>query len=275
MDPSEDPAYAAALDRALAEGRRCWPAVALDRDRFADHLRTLAVPLAAVEKHGADLFLAAACALGDAAAVVAFDGAFMPLAREALGRLRLPEHLRDEALQLARIRLLAGPSPKVALFAGAGPLSSWVRVAATRVGLNLLQATGGPAGTGDDAEGLSRLVAATEPPDREATRRLDRAIFVAAFERSLTRQSAREKTLLRKHFVDGLGIDAIGVVYRVHRATAARWLAAIRSQVFAELRRDLAQELRAASSDLRSLVNLFESDLRLSLERILPGPGRE
>jgi hypothetical protein len=43
--------------------------------------------------------------------------------------------MADELRQTLRVRLLAGPSPKIASYKGSGPLSGWVRVVATRIAL--------------------------------------------------------------------------------------------------------------------------------------------
>jgi len=56
----------------------------------------------------------------------------------------------------------------------------------------------------------------------------------------------RERTLLRMPLVDRLNIDRLGVIYRVNRATVARWLVAIRRRLFEEVRRELASVTASA-----------------------------
>jgi RNA polymerase sigma-70 factor (ECF subfamily) len=64
---------------------------------------------------------------------------------------------------------------------------------------------------------------------------------------------------------------AAGVVYRVHRATVARWLAAIRSQVFECVCQKLSLKLRSSPSEVASLVRLVRSDIDVSIRRLLAG----
>ncbi len=63
------------MKQALAQlydaGRATWPDVELDRQEFA---RWLEARCASVDEvHGADLYLACACAHGDARAIAAFE----------------------------------------------------------------------------------------------------------------------------------------------------------------------------------------------------------
>jgi RNA polymerase sigma-70 factor (ECF subfamily) len=76
------------------------------------------------------------------------------------------------------------------------------------------------------------------------------------------------------HFVDGMNIDEMALVFRVHRATVARWLVSIRREVLTELCRRVSSHLRTSSSEFKSLVRLVRSDVRLSLRRLL-GTGGE
>lgn len=55
-----------------------------------------------------------------------------------------------------------------------------------------------------------------------------KATFAAEFKFALTlaidELSVRDRNLLRQSVLDGLTIDQLGKLYRVHRATAARWV---------------------------------------------------
>jgi RNA polymerase sigma-70 factor (ECF subfamily) len=69
--------------------------------------------------------------------------------------------------------------------------------------------------------------------------------------------------------VDGLGVEGIGRIYQVHRATAARWLVTLRRQVLQRVRQALALPGTASSSELRSLVTLLRNEIELSLHDVL------
>ena len=58
-------------------------------------------------------------------------------------------------------------------------------------------------------------------------------------------------------------------MYGVHRATATRWLAQIRAQVLAETRRRLGEVLAVPARELDSVMDLVQSRLDVSLQRML------
>ena len=66
--------------------------------------------------------------------------------------------------------------------------------------------------------------------------------------------------------VDDLNIDAI---YAVHRATAARWLVAIRTLVYDKLKEEFALRWKASSSGLRSIVRLLRDHIHITAKRAL------
>jgi RNA polymerase sigma-70 factor, ECF subfamily len=116
---------------------------------------------------------------------------------------------------------------------------------------------------------LMELVAPEQTPEIETARNLYEERFRTALEEIFQHLPAREKTILRLHVVDGLNIDAIGAIYRVHRATAARWLVAIRTRVYDRLKKDFAIRWKASSSDLRSLVSLLRDHIHITAKRVL------
>jgi RNA polymerase sigma-70 factor (ECF subfamily) len=71
------------------------------------------------------------------------------------------------------------------------------------------------------------------------------------------------------HFIDQLNIEGIGRIYRVHRATVARWLVAIRQLVLENLRTELKLDLRASTSEFRSMLAVVRDDLELSMRHLL------
>ncbi len=71
-----------------------------------------------------------------------------------------------------------------------------------------------------------------------------RSEFKAAFEAALATLSSRERNVLRLHILDGLNIEQIGTLYKAHRATVARWIAASRKKIDEGTRRALADKLK-------------------------------
>jgi RNA polymerase sigma-70 factor (ECF subfamily) len=71
--------------------------------------------------------------------------------------------------------------------------------------------------------------------------------------------------------VDGLTIDEIGALYRVHRATAARWLARAQVGLTKEIRAALIRTLNLQPAELRSVLRLIRSGLQVSLRSLFDG----
>ena len=83
---------------------------------------------------------------------------------------------------------------------------------------------------------------------------------------------AREQTLLRYHHVDGLNIDEIGAIYRVHRVTAFRWIEKAKEQLIKATLELLRTRLKLPSAELDSVLRMIRSQIHLSLVRHLGGP---
>jgi len=227
---------------AFGAGRAAWPEASHSLESFAAHVRALGVDDADLVARASDLFLASACAEGDPAALRAFERAFIAGVDVVAARVGLPRQLLDELRQRVRVKLLVGEAPAIGRYRGRGPLMVWVLVTAARVAADVAAAASVPE-SAPDTEMLDLLVSADTSPELEAVKARYRERFRAALEASLAELTAREKTLLSLHFIDGLNIDCIGAIYRVHRATVARWLVAIRARVFARLNERFASSV--------------------------------
>jgi len=259
----------ATLQAAFEAGRAAWPGAKLDPDAFAARAVRLEVRAEDVDVRGADLYLAWACAESDKVALAYFERLFLPAVDGYVGRLGLADAVVDDVRQELRIRLLVGPEPRIGQYSGRGPLAAWVRMAAIRVALSLLERSK-VRSNAKDISALSALVGEQTNPELAAVRHRHGSAFQAALERSLDALDARDKTLLRMHFIDQLNIEAMGRIYRVHRATVARWLVAIRRRVLDNLRTELSLDLKASTSEFRSMLAVVRSDLDLSLRHLLP-----
>jgi RNA polymerase sigma-70 factor (ECF subfamily) len=256
------------LSAAFEAGRAAWPAVRLGFDTFARRIQENAVISRDLGAFGHDLYLATACAAGDAAAVRLFEERFIKTLDAHLARSGVPPEWLSEVHQKVRVKLLVGAHPGIAGYRGQAPLSAFVRVTAVRVAVDVATAAAAVSHRPDE-EILNLLVSMDASPEVETAKTLYRERFRAAIEETLGALSKREKSLLRLHFLDGLSIDEMGAIYRVHRATVARWLVGIRTRVLADLRQRLSLHLGGTPSELRSLVKLLRDDIDLSARRIL------
>jgi RNA polymerase sigma-70 factor (ECF subfamily) len=268
-----DATLASALDGALATGREAWPELAIDADAFAAYLAgRVASPVDAAAPFAnlavADLYLAHACAAGDARAIAIGDELLRREAAIAADVARMHASLRDEAVQIVSAAVFAARAQKPAAihdYAGRGSLRAWFRVMLSRELVRLAKAQQRhveledelvDAGYGDDPV-LGELKARY------------RGELADAFRASLAELGARDRTLLRYQVIDGLSIDEIGAIYRVHRATAARWLVGIRDKLVDDTRARLAASLGVDTAEAASIVRLVQSQLDVSVIRHL------
>ena len=275
------------LDRKLwtlvAEGRAAWPDLAVDAKDVVQFVgRQISEDLAEGALDGlrpADLYLAAACAKLLPAAINAFDRDYMKEVDIALARMRIGPPRLSDVKQLVRQRLFVGggtagqpTSPgKIAEYGGRGDLRRWVRSVAVRTCLNDLR-KGKREVLVDDDHLIAQHAVASDDPEIEYMKRTYSIEFKAAFSASLAQLGAREQTLLRYHHVDGLNIDEIGAIYRVHRVTAFRWLEKAKELLVRSTLDTLRAKLKLPAAELDSVLRMIRSQIHLSLIRHLGGP---
>lgn len=215
---------------------------------------------------GPDLWHACATAHGDPTALAAFERALMPEVDRALSRFTLAADVAQEMRQSLRIHLLVaepGRPARVGQYRGQGALSTWVRTTAARMTINRLQRT----------KKWSPLEEAAEPamlstPEFAQLREQHRALFVAAFQEGFAQLEPRERNLLRMHHLDGATTTSLGRAYRVHTATAARWLVRARERLVEQFEVAAAARL-GDHSELPALLGLVRSRLETSLRTLL------
>jgi len=217
--------------------------------------------------HAGALWIAYGCVIGDRAALAAFEQAY---GRELASALRrtFDRGLAEDAEHKLRERLFlveGDDAPRLASYAGRGDLRAWLRAAAIRTGIDLMRARRDiavdPGELADRAGAVDPVLAKLKQHYRDE--------FRVAFREAADALGDRERTLLRYRFGDGLSIDEIGALYRVHRATAARWLAAIREALFEGTRAHLMARLHVSEDEVDSVLHLIDSQLDASVSHVL------
>jgi RNA polymerase sigma-70 factor (ECF subfamily) len=264
-------ALAAPLAEAVAAARASHPGISVPLDGFAAHLLGKLGPGAgAVELQAlraADLYLAFACCRGDAAALLAFEGLLAAEVKIVLARGRGPRLDADDFRQACFERLVTGERPKLLDYAGHGDLESFLRVTLLRLAIDLgRKRTEAPL---DDPERPLALPSLARDPELAYLKGRYMAEFQRAFEDAARELSPEERNLLRYHHAEGLSIDQIAGLYRVHRATAARRVVRARDALLGGTRRLLMERLSIRREELESVMRLLESDLHASVQRIL------
>ena len=263
------------LAKILKEARSEWPDIELETTSFMPYLARFASQdddlLDALRKlRSADLYLTCACLDGDPTALKCFESLCTPVVVANLRRMNLGDSEIDELLQRLRDKMFVGSEGKerkLSLYRGRCTLRSWVRVTAVRMAVDDFRSARRRERPLDD-EVLFDLAS---PGDQELAflKRHYRQEFKVVFQDALAMLSSRERNILRRHLFDGLSIDELGVLYHVHRSTAARWLERIRSALLATTQRTLKERLQISSTEFESLVKLIISRFDPSLRRIL------
>ncbi|MBS2018766.1 MAG: sigma-70 family RNA polymerase sigma factor [Deltaproteobacteria bacterium] len=266
-----------ALREKIAVARSAWPELAVDDDAFVRHVtRHLAGGdvLAQIERVvAADVLLVVACLRGDPAALRAFDaGLLKPSAEEAARSHRGVE--AAELAQIVREKVLvarAGAEPKLASYGGRAPLGAWLRVVCVHAAVSAMRKVKPASSFEEVSEVLSTVV--TTDVELARLEHGHRADFKAAFHDALAELEADDKTLLRLHVIEQLGIDDLAKAFGIHRATAARRLVRIREGLFVSTRSHLRRRLAMDDEEFESLVGALLSQLDVSLDRALGATG--
>jgi RNA polymerase sigma-70 factor (ECF subfamily) len=258
------------LDRALTDAVARWPAIAPNDDRFVEAIASRVegeqdLPAAVERLALADIYLVAAALAGDRTALAAFERIVRDETMRAVSRLPHAPAVED-VIQEMLLKLLVGPAPKLAAFAGHGALHAWLRVAAVRTAISMTrrkQEVSAP----DEA-----LAAVADDADDQALAFLKSAYrneFKRAFAGALAEIPRRSRTLLRLQIIDQLTLEEIGAFYKVSRATAARWLADARVELVAGTKARLRKSLKVSTGELDQLMRLVATNLYATLPSLL------
>ncbi len=258
-----------------ATGRAAWPGIVLSAESFvahaAAHLGREADPVGALAMlHAGDLFLACACAQAAPGAFAAFERAFLAPVPRLVARIDASAAFADDVTQEIREAfLLSGcrARPRIADYSGRGPLANYLRVIALRIALRLRRERS----PDPSSEERLRDVESSGPvdPEFDYLKLRYRPVYERAFEAALMALPDRDRLLLRLQYVDGLKLDAIAALYRIHRSTAARWRARIRRDLLESTRQRLHESVHLTDSEFDSVFHLVRSEMHVSLRRAL------
>jgi RNA polymerase sigma-70 factor (ECF subfamily) len=255
------------LQAAFARARAAWPGVAMSWERFrevaARHLPD------ADPGHLADLYLASACADGDATAWQLLDHHLLSAIPVLLRRIDASAAFGDEVRQRLRTRLAVSPSGgsgTIGDYAGRGALKSWLHISATRIALKLKREQHREDEVGDSE---ADRILATPDPELAFIKHRAREDFRLAFQAALADLPARERYLLRLHYLDRLTLAQIGALEQLDKSTISRRLESARQTLLDETTRLLRERLQLETSELDSLFGLIASQLDVSIEAFL------
>ncbi len=223
-----------------------------------------------------ELVLAAGCANGERVALDIIDRELLAGIRGALRSMKLNDTTVDETLQQVREKLLVAKSdaePLICKYAGEGSLRSLVRVVAVRTALMRLRKEKREVLDGGGESSRLERALGDDDPELSAIREQYKDELKAAFERAVATLSARQRNVMRLQMVDGVAVDEIARLYDVHRVSVSRWLGDARRHIAATVKADLGSRLGLAQAELQSLIRLVQSQVELSVERVLRSQG--
>ena len=270
MTPSNRTAELLASKFARAQER--WSSTVVAFEVFATYIAhrlptDLSVHDGLKEMHTDELYLACACASGDELAIEVFDQEFRMLMQAALSRIQSESDIEDEVRQRVYEKLFvssADCTPKIATYNGRGPLAAWVRATTIREALSIIRKA---KKTILADEAIADTL--SDDPEMMHLKGLYRQVFKNAFETSFANLKTEDRLLLRHKYCDGANIDDLATLHKVHRATAARWLATIRDGLLTNTRSLMLKELGTSDVDLDSIFRLIQSVLDVSISEQL------
>jgi RNA polymerase sigma-70 factor (ECF subfamily) len=260
----------AELDRALTSAvqraRLVFAEIGVDDVAFVEYVAERLPPDVDVVSdlsglHVEDLYLACACLRRVERALAVFDERILSGVPRFVARVDSSPDFADGVRQTLREKLfLSEPVPKIAEYAGRGPLAGWVRVVALRTALNSRRSE----------ERSSRIPAnaltgTAVDPELDFLKSKYAREVKAALESAVSGLPIEARNILRMHYLDHLTIDQIASVHEMHRSSVARRISEARRSILDETKRRLRERLEITTTEIDSVVALVKSRLELSL----------
>jgi RNA polymerase sigma-70 factor (ECF subfamily) len=258
---------AANVEAIVNTGRTRWPQFRVDAHALASYAARARLSDSA-EANASDVVLACACVRNVEQAVAELERLIRENVPTFVRRIdRNPEFAR-EICQRLHERLLVGDPPRLATYTGSGPLLHWLRVMAMRLAIDVKRAEA-PLMNSFATTFADSLVADGVGPEAEVLKARYGPSLLEAVSRGLRALPTRQRAVLRLYVLANLSSEELGRVYRVHRATVARWISAAERSVFEVVKAEFREQWGLATSDVASLARLIRSQLPLSLEETL------
>ena len=204
-------------------------------------------------------------------AIAAFDATYRPAVLMAAQRVARQGVQPDDTCQQLMEHLLLPRGerpPALSLYCGQGPLTAYVKVASLRRALRILENYQKAPVVGD-LEQVMQLADASDDPELATLKDKYRADFKAAFQWALGQLASSERNLLRYHYLTELNSRQIGQLVGLNQSNVVRRMARIRATLLEQTRERLMTELGLADSNFDSILMMVQSQLDVSIERML------
>lgn len=264
------------LSQKLGEAKEAWPRISIGDSFFMGYLAQRIPegvdPMESLESlFVSDLYLAASTIQGDLGALDAFNEQYRGAVFRSAQRVEKQGIQPDDATQELMEYLLLPRGerpPALALYSGQGPLLAYVRVSSLRRALKMLKKENQLPSEGG-LERVMELADADDDPELAVLKQTYRGEFKEAFHQALGALDSGERNLLRYHYLTDLNTRQIGKLLNLHQSNVVRRLATVRAALQVQTRENLMSKLDLGASKFQSIMMLVQSQLDLSIERVL------
>jgi len=254
-------------------GRAAHPDLGVDDVVFAAHLGRCGAPIARVavpEIHAEDLYLCCAALAGSEPAIRKLRNDYRAVVTNHLRTIDSSVPFAEEIEQRLWDSALVGQHdspPKLASYAGRGPLAAWLGVAAQRIALMIRRSEAAEKRAIDGVAMEIRIASAD--PELAFVKEHLRESFQRAIIKAFDALDDRQRLIYTLHVIDGLTVERIATIYSVSHSTVSRWMSAARAAIISEAQRILRDDMQVPAEEFDSLARLLASDLDLSISAIL------
>jgi RNA polymerase sigma-70 factor (ECF subfamily) len=260
----------------IQAAQEIWPQLDIEADAFLVYLQARLPDGAGFE--GAlkesfplkDLTLAWACSQGQARAIELFQENYDPIIDKALARLDSSHTGVQDVSQMFYKDLFTGQPQhpaKIGQYNGSGKLANWIRVVVVR--LALAQQRKYKKEVVVDDQHLADLNNCNDDPEMEHLKTIYRRQFKQAFQNAFSQLQTRQRNLLRYQLLEQISLEQIGAIYQVNKSTVSRWIDKIRATLFETTKKEMSAQLRIDQNELQSIIHFIQSNLEVSMQRIL------
>ncbi|MEE2787392.1 MAG: sigma-70 family RNA polymerase sigma factor [Myxococcota bacterium] len=278
---NDDEEASALLEARLAEAKWVWPDIEGQTEDFVIYLAERLPDGSEINEtlrrmKVSDLYLAWGCVTGDDAALTAFGQHFDEMVSAAVRRFARQGLDVDDAKQKV-LEFILFPTAKraaaIGLYAGHGSLKGYLGVSVVREILRMLKAAK-KAPAMDMQDPSNSIADSDDDPELVLLKRKYRTEFKSAFQDAFQVLNAEDRNLLRYYYVTDLTLVQIAAITGVKHNTISRRLAKVRSTLLSETRERLIMKAGIPESEFQSIVRLVQSQLQVSMYRMLDKPAK-
>ena len=215
------------------------------------------------EELRADVVLAEQCVAGSQSALAAFEEQALKPAASHVRASGFAPALVDDALQLARMRLIVGDPehpPVLRTYRGRGRLAGFVRTVVLRCAIELQRRE-----RETPEEHIADVLGGgPSDPELDFMRRQYSGVLRDALRSAWLALAAHDRFILGLQLHERLDLDAIAKLCQVHRATAYRRAATARAALITKTREAIRAQLDAGDTTVDSILRIITTSVAWS-----------